>query len=154
VYSGCFYEYHKQFSLKCATVLQLRQTKVDWSKIDRDLLFMVTSGANACGKCGEVTHQTKFCVHASSESVFQGLPQTRGTLLLLLSQGLQKTGTVDPGNFSTTGKFAIISTRINHAPRHSALTCMSAYNAMLKYTMPVNANLQAALRPQSLSDSV
>lgn len=63
-----FYDYHKMFSAKAATLLREQCVKVDWSKRDRDILNLVTAGAsiNICKICNMVDHTTAFCSMQSS----------------------------------------------------------------------------------------
>ena len=58
-----FYDYHKMFSAKAATLLREKFVKIDWSKRDRDILNLVTAGAsiNICNICNMADHTTAFC---------------------------------------------------------------------------------------------
>lgn len=58
-----FYEYHKDFSARAATMLHDYGIKVDWSKRDYDLFSKHFAGcrANACSLCACVTHKAAFC---------------------------------------------------------------------------------------------
>ncbi|CAC5419420.1 unnamed protein product [Mytilus coruscus] len=51
------------FSAKAATLLREKFVKIDWSKRDRDILNLVTSGAsiNICKICNMADHTTAFC---------------------------------------------------------------------------------------------
>ncbi|CAC5385279.1 unnamed protein product [Mytilus coruscus] len=68
-YGQKFYDYHKIFSAKAATLLQEKQIKVDWSKRDRDLMILIGAGVeiNICKLCHMVDHDTKFCPLQLSE---------------------------------------------------------------------------------------
>lgn len=58
-----FYEYHKDFSARAATMLLDYGIKIDWSKRDYDLFSKHFAGcrAHACSLCGSVTHKVAFC---------------------------------------------------------------------------------------------
>lgn len=62
-YGQVFYDYHKMFSAKAATLLREHHVKVDWSKRDRDLLAIVAAGVqvNVCKLCHMCDHTTEFC---------------------------------------------------------------------------------------------
>lgn len=62
-YGQKFYDYHKLFSAKAATLLQDKHIKVDWSKRDRDLLSLIGAGVdiNVCKLCNMIDHSSKFC---------------------------------------------------------------------------------------------
>ena len=64
-----FYEYHKLFSAKAATVLHNNGIKLDWSIRDTDLYCRLCAGrrVNACTLCSSVVaHSTGMCPLASS----------------------------------------------------------------------------------------
>ena len=63
-----FYEYHKLFSAKAATVLHNNGIKLDWSIRDTDLYCRLCAGrrVNACTLCSSVAHSTGMCPLASS----------------------------------------------------------------------------------------
>ena len=58
-----FYEYHKMFSARAATLLQNYNIKVDWSKRDNNLFCTIFAGqrSNTCGVCNSTIHATGFC---------------------------------------------------------------------------------------------
>jgi hypothetical protein len=58
-----FYEYHKNFSRKAASVLFTQGRKIDWSLRDDDLYFQIFAGrrARTCEKCSSVDHTSEFC---------------------------------------------------------------------------------------------
>lgn len=62
-YGAKFYDYHKMFSAKAATLLREYKVKVDWSKRDRDLFTLVSAGVqiNVCKLCHMCDHSTEFC---------------------------------------------------------------------------------------------
>jgi hypothetical protein len=62
-YGHKFYDYHKRFAAKAATLLQDKHIKVDWSKRDRDLLSSTGAGVeiNICKLCNMIDHSTTFC---------------------------------------------------------------------------------------------
>lgn len=62
-YGSKFYEYHKIFSAKAAAILREKKRKVDWSKRDRDILALISAGAQVttCKLCNSVDHTTPFC---------------------------------------------------------------------------------------------
>ena len=62
-YGDKFYDYHKLFSAKAATLLREKHIKVDWGKRDRDILNLVTAGSsvNICKICNMADHSTAFC---------------------------------------------------------------------------------------------
>ncbi|CAC5413592.1 unnamed protein product [Mytilus coruscus] len=71
-YGQKFYDYHKLFSARAATLLQEKQIKVDWIKRDSDLMILIRAGVeiNICKLCHMVGHDTKFCpLQPSEESV-------------------------------------------------------------------------------------
>lgn len=61
--SPLFYEYHKNFSRKAASILFSQGRKIDWSVRDDDLYFQIFAGrrARTCDKCSSVDHSTDFC---------------------------------------------------------------------------------------------
>jgi hypothetical protein len=58
-----FYDYHKLFSSKAAVLLREKRVKVDWSKRDRDIISLISSGVQVttCKLCNSVEHTTPFC---------------------------------------------------------------------------------------------
>ena len=58
-----FYEYHRMFSARAASLLQSYSTKLDWSYRDNDLFTKLFAGrrALACSICGSLAHDTGFC---------------------------------------------------------------------------------------------
>ena len=62
-YGSKFYDYHKMFYAKAATLLREQQVKVDWAKRDRDLFTLVAAGVqiNVCKLCNMCDHTTEFC---------------------------------------------------------------------------------------------
>ncbi len=63
-YQGvAFYEYHKAFSSRCASLLLNYNVKIDWSKIDTSIYCSVFAGqkASTCQLCNSTLHQTNFC---------------------------------------------------------------------------------------------
>ena len=62
LHGGKFYEYHKLFSMRSATALEVHQLKLDWSKRDSELYSMISvHQSRACTKCGEFSHEAQFC---------------------------------------------------------------------------------------------
>ena len=61
VYDSKFYEYHKQFTQKCAAALAIGK-KINWAEKDNELLQMIIGGIqnNSCQMCNEVSHSTAF----------------------------------------------------------------------------------------------
>ena len=73
-YGSKFYDYHKMFSAKAATLLREQQVKVDWGKRDRDLFTLVAAGVqiNVCKLCHMCDHTTEFCLlQLRGQSSFQ-----------------------------------------------------------------------------------
>lgn len=62
-----FYEYHKMFSARAASLLSNYGLKVDWSKKDNDMYCKVFAGrrAHACLLCSSLSHATEFCPQSS-----------------------------------------------------------------------------------------
>lgn len=58
-----FYDYHREFSARAATLLHDFGMKVDWSRRDNDLFCKIFAGrrANSCTLCGTVSHTLRFC---------------------------------------------------------------------------------------------
>jgi hypothetical protein len=58
-----FYDYHKLFSSKAVVLLREKRVKVDWSKRDRDIISLISSGVQVttCKLCNSVEHTTPFC---------------------------------------------------------------------------------------------
>ena len=70
-----FYEYHKHFSRKAASILSSQGRKIDWAVRDDDLYFQIFAGrrARTCDKCASVDHSTDFCpavLHADLKTEF------------------------------------------------------------------------------------
>ena len=70
-----FYEYHKHFSRKAASILASQGWKIDWTVRDDDLYFQIFAGrrARTCDKCSSVDHSTDFCpavLHADLKTEF------------------------------------------------------------------------------------
>ena len=61
--AGTFYEYHKMFSARAATLLLNHNVKLDWSVRDNDMYCKLFAGrrAIACGICSSMAHSTDFC---------------------------------------------------------------------------------------------
>ena len=61
--AGTFYEYHKMFSTRVATLLLNHNVKLDWSVRDNDMYCKLFAGrrAIACGICSSMAHSTDFC---------------------------------------------------------------------------------------------
>ena len=73
--SSLFYEYHKHFSRKAASILSSQGRKIDWTVRDDDLYFQIFAGrrARTCDKCASVDHSTDFCpavLHADLKTKF------------------------------------------------------------------------------------
>ena len=63
-YSGrCFYEYHRQFSLKAAAHLRYNNILVDWSVRNNSLFCNIFANLrpNTCDHCNSILHLTAFC---------------------------------------------------------------------------------------------
>ena len=58
-----FYEYHKLFSKKAASILSAVGRKIDWSVRDDELYFQLFAGCRArtCHRCSAVDHSSDFC---------------------------------------------------------------------------------------------
>lgn len=58
-----FYEYHKNFSRKAASVLFAQNRRINWSVRDDELYFNIFAGrrSRTCEKCSAVDHSTDFC---------------------------------------------------------------------------------------------
>jgi len=58
-----FYEYHKAFSARAASLLANYGTKVDWGVRDEKMYNSIFAGhkAEACTICGSLAHMTVFC---------------------------------------------------------------------------------------------
>ena len=58
-----FYEYHKAFSSRCASLLLNYNVKVDWAKVDTSIYCAVFAGqkASTCQLCNSTLHQSNFC---------------------------------------------------------------------------------------------
>jgi len=58
-----FYEYHKSFSRKAASILFSQGRRINWSLRDDELYFNIFAGrrARTCEKCSSVDHSTEFC---------------------------------------------------------------------------------------------
>ena len=58
-----FYEYHRQFSMNAAQLLEEEGIKVDWSVRDQTIFLSLFTGqkANSCLICASVSHDTHFC---------------------------------------------------------------------------------------------
>lgn len=63
-----FFEYHKMFSAKCATMLLQHNIKIDWSKGDIELRQKICAGSrvNSCLRCHSTLHSTAMCQHKIS----------------------------------------------------------------------------------------
>ena len=63
-----FYEYHKLFSARAASLLLNDNIKLDWSIRDTNLYCRLTAGrrVNACNLCSSVTHSAGVCPLATS----------------------------------------------------------------------------------------
>ena len=61
--AGTFYEYHKMFSARAATLLLNHNVKLDWSVRDNDMYCKLFAGrhAIACGICSSMAHSMDFC---------------------------------------------------------------------------------------------
>lgn len=64
-----FYEYHKAFSARAATLLLSYNKKVDWGKRDQNMFCTIFAGhkANACSICNSLGHATSFCPQAAKD---------------------------------------------------------------------------------------
>jgi hypothetical protein len=83
-----FYEYHKHFSRKAASILASQGRKIDWAVRDDDLYFQIFAGrrARTCEKCSSVDHSTDFCpavLHADLKTEFFTSASTDGRSRLL-----------------------------------------------------------------------
>ena len=58
-----FYEYHKQFSMNAAQLLEEEGIKIDWSVRDTELYISLFAGLSprACAIYASVSHDTHFC---------------------------------------------------------------------------------------------
>ena len=58
-----FYEYHKSFSRKAASILTAQGRKIDWSVRDDEIYFQLFAGCRArtCTRCSSVDHSSDFC---------------------------------------------------------------------------------------------
>ena len=73
--SPLFYEYHKNFSRKAASILTSQGRKIDWAVRDDDLYFQIFADrlARTCEKCSSIDHSTDFCpavLHADLKTDF------------------------------------------------------------------------------------
>ena len=61
--AGTFYEYHKMFSARAATLLLNHNVELDWSVRENDMYCRLYAGrhAIACGICNRVDHSIDFC---------------------------------------------------------------------------------------------
>jgi hypothetical protein len=67
-YGPRYYEYVRLFSMRSAYILQTHGWKIDWSKIDWNLLQKISSAnATYCHSCGESSHQENMC-HLSEQN--------------------------------------------------------------------------------------
>ncbi|XP_061171068.1 macrophage mannose receptor 1-like [Saccostrea echinata] len=75
-----FYEYHKMFSAKCATMLIQYNVKIDWSKGDIELRQKICAGSrvNSCAKCYSTMHSTNMCPSKSQFHTGPGKADTLG----------------------------------------------------------------------------
>ncbi|CAG2231526.1 unnamed protein product [Mytilus edulis] len=58
-----FFEYHRMFSAKCATMLLQHNLKIDWSKGDFELRQTICAGSkvNSCSFCSSTLHTSAMC---------------------------------------------------------------------------------------------
>ena len=81
-----FYEYHKSYSRKAASVLFAQGRQISWCVRDDELYFAIFAGrrARTCEKCSAVDHSTDFCpaiFHADLKTnVFNALSQDHRSL--------------------------------------------------------------------------
>jgi hypothetical protein len=63
IWPDSFYEYHKSFSAKCATILYQRNQLVNWAFGDTDLrqLVCAASKVRSCDICRSTGHTTSMC---------------------------------------------------------------------------------------------
>ena len=69
-----FYEYHKAFAARAATLLLCYNQKVDWGKRDQALFCTIFAGhkANSCSICNSLGHATSFCPQTARDTSKQG----------------------------------------------------------------------------------
>ena len=93
-YGHKFYDYHKRFAAKAATLLQDKHIKVDWSKRDRDLLSSIGAGVeiNICKLCNMIDHSTTFCPLQLSGTNRKIVPNPTGQPLRNGNQNTDKRG--------------------------------------------------------------
>ena len=93
-YGHKFYNYHKRFVAKAATLLQDKHIKVDWSKRDRDLLSLIGAGVeiNICKLCNMIDNSTKFCPLQLSRTNRETVPNPTGQPLRNGNQNTDKRG--------------------------------------------------------------
>jgi hypothetical protein len=93
-YGHKFYDYHKRFAAKAATLLQDKHIKVDWSKRDRDLLSSIGAGVeiNICKLCNMIDHSTTFCPLQLSGTNRKTVPNPTGQPLRNGNQNTDKRG--------------------------------------------------------------
>ena len=62
-----FYEYHRAFSARSASLLQNHNIKINWELKDTNLFCMTFAGHTAisCGICNSKIHTTQFCPQSS-----------------------------------------------------------------------------------------
>ena len=67
-FGASFYEYHRAFSARAATLLTNSNIKLDWSQRDTKLFTTIFAGqkANSCASCGSLAHISEFCTQATS----------------------------------------------------------------------------------------
>jgi hypothetical protein len=65
-----FYDYHKAFSGRAATLLSTYNVKIDWSVKDTNLFCSIFAGhkANACAICSSQVHITEFCPQVANSN--------------------------------------------------------------------------------------
>ena len=87
-----FYDYHRSFSARAATLLVNYNVRVDWSKRDSNIFMAVTAGykANACNLCRSTSHSTDFCSQLSNVSRQYGSSTPTGANATTDKRGRQR----------------------------------------------------------------
>ena len=96
-----FYDYHKAFSAKAATLLHQHHVKVDWAIRDNNLFCTIFAGmkANICGLCSSITHSTEFCPMLVNPNLKKGQGQYNTGYN---QNNLQNNGNEKPGRNNAT----------------------------------------------------